>query len=337
MSQVMTNEVFARLYVQAGVGHFRENRFREALAFFDAALRYNPDDDYARYNRASVLLSMGDYARGFPEHDVAWRLFQWRGFGPVREDIDKLSVLPVWRGEHHVSVLVYHELGFGDAIMVMRYLPELKRRAEVTLLVDPCLARLARGFDVEVVEKVPNDLREYDYRLPFFGVMSALGETVETIPAEPYIRVPLPVRDDRRNLGIAWSGRTQTMFTAERFLSLLQHEGFRIHALQPGPAPDGIEPLRPGSDFADVADRMAAMDHIVTVDTAAAHLAGAIGHSSVHLLLPFMSDWRWWHASAWYPRITTYRQPQPGDDWRTPFAQINATLKEPATKGEIDG
>ena len=59
------------------------------------------------------------------------------------------------------------------------------------------------------------------------------------------------------------------------------------------------------------------MDAIVTVDTAAAHLAGAMGHPSVHLVLPFLSDWRWHHTELWYPTIKTYRQ-RPPDDWTAP-------------------
>jgi len=67
------------------------------------------------------------------------------------------------------------------------------------------------------------------------------------------------------------------------------------------------------------------MDHIVSVDTAAIHLAGAMGHPSAHLLLPFLSDWRWHHTARWYPQLKTYRQPTP-NDWDTPFATLHETL-----------
>jgi tetratricopeptide (TPR) repeat protein len=329
MTQVMMGDaVVAAHYVQRGIERFRQNQFDQAVAAFDGALQLNPDDPYARWNRATALLSMGDYARGFPEHDVAWRLFHWRGFGPVGNDIDHISHLPLWRGECGERLLVYHELGFGDAIMAMRYLPELKRRAEVTLLIDQSLARLARSFDVEVTTKVP-DVTDFDYRLPFFGVMSALGETGETIPAAPYIApVKLPnFREVSHNVGIAWSGRTQTMFTLERFLSLLAHHGFELYSLQPGVlADERVDPLPPGSDFLDVAERIAQMDHIVSVDTAAIHLAGAMGHPSAHLVLPFVSDWRWWKTELWYPTLKTYRQDAVAD-WSAPFAKVNEVLR----------
>src|SRR6185369_3683420 len=123
--------------------------------------------------------------------------------------------------------------GHGDAIMAMRYLPEIKRRAEVTLVIDEALARLAQRFDVNVTTKVPDDLTGFDARLPLFGAMSALGASATTIPAAPYIH-PLVWQPQSRDIGIAWCGRTQIMFSLEYFLMLLAHQGFRLHALQPG-------------------------------------------------------------------------------------------------------
>jgi len=315
----MTN-FLAVQYVNCGVEHFRANQFERALAMFDAALQYDPEYSYALYNRATALLSLGDYERGFREYEATWRLFHWRGFGPVRDDIDRLQALPMWRGEQG-RLLLYHEMGFGDAIMAMRYLPELRQRAELTLVIDPCLSRLARRFDIAVVESVPPDLTTFDYRLPFFGVMGVLG----TIPNAPYISGGVwEIVHKRPRVGIAWSGRTQTMFSLNDFLSRLTLDGFELYALQPGTATGEVVSLPPGGDFADVADRIAQMDHVICVDTAAIHLAGAMGHPSAHLVLPHQMDWRWWHAERWYPRIKTYRQA--GHDWALPFNRINETL-----------
>jgi tetratricopeptide (TPR) repeat protein len=321
----------AACYLERGIAHFHRNEFLHAIAAFDLALQIDPDEPYARYNRATALLSVGDYERGFQEYEATWRLFHWRGFGPVGDDIDRIAHLPMWKGERGVRLLLYHELGFGDAIMAIRYLPELTDRAGVTLVIDWPLARLvAENFEPEVVTKVPDDLSGFDYRLPLFGIMGALGVTAANIPSERYLTMPsVPVWriSERRRIGIAWSGRTQTAFTLERFLQLLDHEGTTLYSLLPGPMPEPVVPLEPGSDFADVADRIAQMDHIVSIDTAAIHLAGAMGHPSAHLLLPFMSDWRWWHTERWYPRLKTYRQDN-RIDWTAPFARINAALQK---------
>jgi tetratricopeptide (TPR) repeat protein len=325
---IASDSVVVAQHIATGVAYFRLNRFADAIACFDQALRYKPDDPYARWNRATALLSIGDYARGFKEHDVAWRLFHWRGFSPVGDDIDRLTTLPLWQGERSTRVLAYHELGHGDAIMAFRFIPELKRRCGVTLVIAEPLVRLARSFGIEVTGKVPDNLSGYDFRLPFFGVMSALQQTADSIPAAPYILgIPIDGKSkfDGRRIGIAWSGRTQTGFSLQDFLTLLDGSGFQLYALQPGPTSEAVAPLRPGSDFADVADLIAEMDHVVSVDTAAIHLAGAMGHRSAHLLLPYLMDWRWHHTARWYPQLKTYRQ-HDAHDWTAPFAKLNEAL-----------
>ena len=330
---LFTNDAIARQYLDRGIAYFGQHQFQFALVCFDEALRYRPDDTYAKWNRATTLLSLGDYQRGFREHDVAWRLFNWRGFSTIG-DSTRLDHLPLWRGQRGVKVLAYHELGHGDAIMAMRWLDELAVRADVTLVIDQSLARLARTFLVEVATQLPDDLSSFAYRLPFFGVMSALEQTAETIPAEPYIGTGWrsgaggdghTLACDPRSIGIAWSGRTQTMFTLERFLSLFAATGFELYSLQPGAVGHDVEPLPAGSDFFDLANRIEKMDHIVSVDTAAIHLAGAMGHPSAHLLLPSLTDWRWHRTELWYPQLKTYRQVR-ADDWSAPFAQLNEAL-----------
>jgi len=323
MQILLSNACAAHQYTSQGIAYFERNEFAKAVALFDIALQLSPDDPYAHWNRATALLSLGEYQRGFKEHEWAWRLFHWRGFSAIG-DVDTLKELPIWRGERDCRVLAYHELGHGDAIMAMRYLDEMASRAEVTLVVDLALARLARSFAVHVTERLPQDLDRYDFRLPFFGVMAALDQTAETIPAAPYIERDCHSRGGK--VGIAWSGRTQTAFSLNRFLTLFDHEDFSLYALQPGTvADDRVTPLRPGCDFDDLADLIAELDHIVCVDTAAIHLAGAMGHPSAHLVLPWLMDWRWHRSSLWYPALHTYRQETPSD-WTAPFDRLNEAL-----------
>jgi len=322
--QMMGGAEFADQYLDRGIAHFQQNRFREALMFFDASLQFNPRDPHALWNRATALLSMGDYERGFAEYDAAWEAF------PVVGQIQdaRLTRLPIWRGETGARVLVYHEHGFGDAIMAFRFLPEMKRRAELTLLAEWPLARLAGRLGVKAIDKImPNEIAGFDFRVQLFCVMSVL----KTIPSAPYIAT-----DWRRTggkVGIAWSGKTQDMFTQADFLQLLQLDGFELYSLQAaGPTDTSVVPMKPGCDFADVADRIAEMDHVVTVDTASIHLAGAMGHPSAHLVLPFSGDWRWWHTERWYPNVKTYRQ-ENAKDWAGPFARLNKALTQGVNHG----
>lgn len=324
---VLTDGFMAAKHVDLGISYQRQNMLYEALFEYEAALLLTPDDKYAHWNRATTLLSLGEYAEGFLEHEWAWKLFDWRGFGPIQGDMDRLIHLPLWRGEDisDKRLLVYHELGFGDAIQTMRYLPELKRRSShVTLVINSELVALSEQFGIEVVDKLPLDISGYAYRLPFFGVMRVLRQTLQNIPGEPYLDVKW--RRRKNHVGICWSGRTQTAFTLEYFLSMFEHDRFELHSLQLGPASDVVSPLNV-KQFADTVDVISQMDHIITIDSAPAHLAGAVGHPSTHLLLPFLSDWRWWYTTAWYPCIKTYRQ-HSVDNWATPFARLNEALRE---------
>lgn len=330
MSFIFGDDYLAAEHLELGIALLRQNRFGEAIVEFDETLKFSPSDPYAHWNKATALLSLGDYKNGFVEHDWGWRLFDWRGFGPIGDDIDRLKLLPVWRGEDisDQKILVYHELGFGDAIMTLRYLPELKRRAEyVTLVITPSLVGLAKAYNIEVVDKLPDDLSDYDFRLPFFGVMAALDQTLDNVPNDPYVFSDWGRYKKENKIGIAWSGRTQTMFSLEYFLSMLDYGDAGLQSLQFNTFPhNNVEPLR-SVDFIDTVNLISKLDHIVTVDTAVAHLAGAMGHPSTHLLLPFMMDWRWWHSDVWYPTLNIYHQEIPGD-WSVPFRRVNAALRK---------
>ena len=324
----LADSLFANHHLDQGIAYQRQNMFQEALFEYDTALQLLPDDKYAHWNRATSLLSLGEYEEGFKEHEWAWTLFDWRGFGPVREEIDRVKMIPMWNGEvvPDGRLLVYHELGFGDGIQTFRYLPELKRRVgHVTLIINTELVRLAETFGVEVVDQVPADLGEYDYRLPFFGVMRALKQTRDNIPTAPYISSHEGSSHRGYRVGICWSGRTQTAFSLDYFLSKLEHSRFELHSLQLGLVDERVQRLT-AHDFVDTVDVIASMDHIVTIDSAPAHLAGAMGHPSVHLLLPFLMDWRWWFTQAWYPTIRTYKQVNIGD-WDMPFTKLNEALR----------
>lgn len=328
MTILFSDDYIAHGYLENGIEFLRQNKFDEAILAFDKNLNLTPNDAYAHWNKAIALLSTGDYANGFIEHDWGWRLFDWTGSGPIStiEERDRLRQLPIWHGEDisRDKLLIYHELGFGDAIMALRYLPELKRLADhVTIVVPTSLMRLVQQFNIDAVEKLPDYIGGYDYRLPFFGVMSALHQTLDNIPKQIYINAKF--QGNRHKMGIVWSGRTQTMFSLEYFLSMLNHDRYSVQSLQFAPDSPDIKPLR-SIDFVDTVNLIAEMDHVVTVDTAVAHLAGAMGHPSTHLLLPYMMDWRWWHTEVWYPTIKTYHQ-ETVDDWSVPFARLNAALK----------
>jgi hypothetical protein len=320
----------ATIRIQHGIAAMRRNCFAEAIGYFNAALEFQPDDPLIHWNKATSLLSLGDYIEGFKEFEWRWKMYDWR-WGLLGEDIYRVQPVPQWCGEslRGKRLLFYWEMGYGDGIQQLRYVPVLRDLgAEVTVLAPRPLMRLARILDCDVIETIPEDVSGFDFRCSLFGVMSALSQTVETVSGRPYL-LPVCGSPGGSRVGLVWSGRTQTEFSLAGFLLRLDLHGYELQSLQPGPCSSTVLPLPPG-DFLDTALMIARMDHIITVDTAVAHLAGAMGHPSTHVLIPYCSDWRWHFGNAWYPTLKLYRQPKAGD-WAEPLAMLNGALRWSST------
>jgi hypothetical protein len=322
---IFTDGYKATLAINLGVAAMRRNSFVEAVKYFDEAITLTPDDPLPHWNKATSLLSLGDYINGFQEFEWRWRMYDWK-FGLLGEDIYRVRQIPQWRGDdlNGKNLLFYFEMGFGDAIQQLRYVPVLHDLgAQVTVLMVKPLVRLAARLGCNVIETVPEDTSAFDYRCSLFGVMAALAQPVGMVPGRCYLSLDWESSGGSK-LGLAWSGRTQTEFSLTDFVSHLNVAGHELHSLQPGHVSPFVLPLPPG-DFLDTAKVIETMDHVVTVDTAVAHLAGAMGHPSAHVLIPYCSDWRWNFGHAWYPTLNFYRQTKPGD-WAEPFAMLNGRI-----------
>ncbi|MBP2229053.1 tetratricopeptide (TPR) repeat protein [Azospirillum agricola] len=325
------------------------------------ALILQPDFAAARWNRSLCLLLSGDFERGWAEYEWRWR---WPGFGEEARPFPQ----PVWRGEPPAAVngtiLVTAEQGLGDTLQFARYLPLLAERGhDVAFEVQSPLFTLLwsslGGSGVRVVPRSLSPAHVHD-ELPFAAHVSlmSLPERFATGPdsipaAIPYLHAdPLRRRlwrdrldtaaGRRLKIGLVWRGRPSHRRDGDRSLSparlapLLAVPGavfFSLHKDPPGRPPDdppGVVPL--GSLFHDFGDAAAAavnLDLIVSVDTAAAHLAGGLG-VPVWTLLPFSPDWRWMLGrsdSPWYPTMTLFRQQRPGD-WDGVIAEIAARLAD---------
>lgn len=315
----------AQEHLDFGCNLIQQNHFADAIIEFDITLKLDPKNRYARWNRALALLSLGDYSNGLPEHESAWEIYDWRALGQFKGNVDCILELPVWMGER-CKLLVYHEMGFGDAIMLLRFLPEIVKRCEtVTLVVRSELVSLMQGYGADVIDYIPQ-ISGFDARVTFFNSVHTMGHSLATIPSSPYIKADFNFNDKFKFMGITWSGNARKELDINSFLSMLERDGYTLQSLQdPMQSYFGVGALTT-TDFLDTSKLISGMDCIVTVDTAAAHLAGAMGHPNTHLLLPFFCDWRWWSKSIWYPSINIYRQETAGD-WSIPFARLNAALK----------
>lgn len=311
-------------HLDRGIYLMQLNRHQEAIKDFEVVLQSDPGNRFARWNRCLALMSLGEYDRGWSEHDWAWKIWQplW--------DVKGIDEIPAWSGQR-CRLLIYHDMGFGDAIMLMRFLPRLVDMCDsVTLVVRSELVSLMQGKGVEVVDSIPEDVSMFDKKTSLFNSIGIAGLYRE-IPNDPYIKPAQRLYS--KKLGIAWSGNSQKSFTINGFLSSINLTPFNeIFALQKikenhiyvGSVDRVVHSLNT-SDFKDTADAMLGLDCIITVDTAAAHLAGAIGHPNAHVVIPFFRDWRWWNKDLWYPTLNIYPQ-EDSNDWESVFSRVNEAI-----------
>jgi hypothetical protein len=356
----MTSSAAAPLLIAARAAH-DAGRYGEAEAFYARAAEVAPDDADARHNRGAffaligrlteaeaelrravelapgtarsrhalgfVLLRQGRYAEGWPLYEARHETPQ---IGTARPGLP----YPQWRGEDlsGQGLLIFGEQGFGDQIMAARFAPWLAARGvDVTLLCNPLLTRLFAGLGVRVVGMSGS----VEFPSPAAFVMSGdlagrAGITPETVPGAPYLRGEAEGRakGGQGGLGVVVRGNPSHMNDRNR--SLPPELGARLLAL---PGARSLAPEDTGAaDFQATADLIAGLDLVITVDTAVAHLAGAMG-KPVRLLLPFDADWRWMRDRAdspWYPSMRLVRQRTP-DDWRE---VVDRVLAEIAPRGQ---
>lgn len=318
--------------IRRGIKNLERHFLDEAIFEFDTAISVLPHFPHAHWNRGQALLMKGEYLEGFREFDWRFKLFG---------DTLWHKGIPIWCGESLVGkrLILWHEHGYGDSLMFLRYVPMLRGMgAEITLALPEPLRRLAREqFDAEVLDEVPESFDRFDYRCPIFSLPPVLDQTIENVPSAPYLSgnaQRATIAKDRPIIGIAWSGNRKNSrdkhrsIKIDKFLSALDTRDHALYAIQQDELSIGREHgvITPTfSDFAETADCLMAMDHIVTVDTSVAHLAGALAHPSLHVLVPFVAYWPWYQSAAWYPTAHVYRQEKPGE-WAPLFERVNANL-----------
>jgi tetratricopeptide (TPR) repeat protein len=311
----------------------------------------------ARMSRGMIRMTAGDFADGLEDYE--WR---WRTGKIALPDVPQ----PYWSGAlaRDDRILLYGEQGFGDAIQFARYVPWIAERcASVVMPCKPPLRRLMTSL------KGAPDVRDqtisrgdFDQFVPAMSCFRVFGADRRAIPAEvPYLsadpadveKFRAAIGDGAPAVGIAWTGSPTNAISwkktipPERWAPLIGIGDARFFSLQVmrddmtddvKTVPKGVTDLAPDiADFADTAAAIECLDLVITVDTAVAHLAGALG-KPVWTLLPFSADWRWGNEGArtpWYPTMTLYRQQTPGD-WDEVMARVAADLAGHGGPGEDD-
>ncbi len=344
---------FADALNNLGLAFKDQGWFHEAGQAFQNAIAAEPGHHLALWNRCLLNLLHGDFAAGWPDHEQRW--FQ-QGVVP------RTFKEPRWDGSplHGKTILVFAEMGLGDTIHFLRFLPAVKQLGgTVVLECQPALVNLFAGYpgaDVIVAAGMP--LPAFDVHIPLLSLPSLFGTTLDTIPNDNlYLRAdPQRIEKWRHtlfswepkltaaiNIGIAWhanpkhTGFNHKSFPLKCFEPLSQVPNIRLVSLQVGPETRQLGQTRfPVTDLGshfdpdsleDLAGAMMSLDLIVTVDTGVAHLAGAMG-IPVWVALPFVACWRWLREredSPWYPTMRLFRQRQL-NDWDDVFERIAAAL-----------
>ncbi|MGC9271067.1 tetratricopeptide repeat protein [Acidiphilium sp.] len=327
-------------------------RLDAALALHERAYATAPNNADYRYNRALSLLAAGDYERGWVEHE--WRHRRSRA---ARLAIERG---PAWTGEPIAgrTILLHAEQGFGDTLQFVRYAPLVAALgARVILQVPEPLVRLMRSVP-SVAEVVGNNdpAPRFETHCALMSLPLRFGTTVATIPAPiPYLSVaPAAVArwrgwfadDERRRVGLVWAGGTHHGDIDSHLID--RRRSLPITALAPLAAVDRvqfvclqrdaatlprqldlIDPMPLVADFADTAALIASLDLVIAVDTAVAHLAGALG-KPVWLLSRYDGCWRWFERRSdtpWYPTMRIFRQARP-QDWDGVIRHIVGALNQ---------
>ena len=336
-------------------------RLQDAEAAYRRALELKPDHTDTKLNLGILLLTLGRYGEGWPNYNA--------GHTPdtkARRDMRPPFSFPEWQGEALAgkSLVVVIEQGAGDNVQFVRYAPLLKAHGLTRLSYfqpGAFIPLLATAHGIDLITPDSAAIEAHDYWSFPLSLPQHLGTMLDSIPDTlPYLwalpervekwraRLPASGPGGDMRVGLVWKGNPDHMNDANRSLPhlsvlapLWQVPGISFVSLQKGQGEDEARQPPPGqpllhlgddiADFADTAAIVAQLDLVISVDSAAAHVAGALG-KPVWVLLPgFGTDWRWLlerEDSPWYPgAMRLFRQPHDATSWDGTVARLAAALR----------
>ena len=343
-------------WAHLGLAQSSLGRWDDAEASYERALAINPDNVAVRWNRANFRLAAGRWDSGFEDYEsrIAFR-------GPPHYPRWKY---PTWTGEelNDKTIVVFAEQGVGDTILSSRYVWHLKQvypRVRIIWFVQPRLHDLFWEFR-DFVEFWPpgHPWPDADYAIFQMSLLRAFKARPDTIIADPglilkrakkgkdSIRIP---ESAPMKIGIAWTGNPDMLANEQRsiplelILSLAENPKIQLYSLQVGDGADHLRfvdcadlvrdcsPELTTFGFAGAASLMLNLDLVLTVCTATAHLAGALG-VPCWTMLSYDPYWVWLRESSvtpWYPQMKLFRQPKPLD-WESVVSDVKQQLRRAA-------
>lgn len=343
---------FAQAYYNKGNAHTEIKQFAAALACFTQAITIQPNYAKAHWNISLLQLLTGDYVNG-------WQAYEWRWQVLTKPKEFKQTL---WLGESSLqnkTLLIYPEQGLGDYIQFCRYFAVLQQLGAKLIIearpaIIPLLKEQPEQFTVLAEDTASKTGVEFDLHCPIMSLALALKTQLDSIPANfPYLQAnPLKKQawlahlgeKTRLRVGLVWSGSTTHQTDASRSIALnrltpLFSLDIEFHSLQIeyrttdlaylNQCPAIQQHQHKLTDFSETAALLDAMDLVISVDTAVAHLAAAMA-KPVWILLPYLPDFRWLldrTDSPWYPSATLFRQTAM-DDWETVIKTVQQKLNE---------
>ncbi|VAW43777.1 hypothetical protein MNBD_GAMMA02-693 [hydrothermal vent metagenome] len=328
-----------------GCAYLEQLDYTQAMHWFDQSIATDQQFAQAHFNRGMLLLKQQNYADGWVAYDWRWQTPQ---FVPFKCD------KPLWQGEDISDkiILVHSEQGNGDHIMFWRFLPILAERCKEVIYFGPeNLAPLAAEIEGVSQSRIPGALSKdlFDVYCPLMSLSRYLGITLDNLPAPKcYVNIPDQVvvsqlKGDFK-IGIAWAGSATHVNDAKRsmplkeMLSITDGIDAQFYSLQMPINSDerkllkkhgviDLESELPG--YARTAALVDQMDMVISVDTAIAHLAAALGKET-WILLSQNADWRWHlegDQSEWYPTAKLFRQ-KSTQEWKLVINNIQQVLQQ---------
>ena len=321
-----------------------------AIPFLQRAIQLAPEHPTSNFNLAVALLLAGDYKNGWAQYETRWN------YEHLANTLPNYSQ-PRWTGQDikDKTVLILGEQGHGDNIQFVRFVGDLTSRgAKVVLAVNHGLKPLFLGDAIPNIVCPDDPLPEFDYWTPIMSIPGVIGSTLENLaPVQYYLTADPTLQKQwqdrlgpkrRLRVGFCWSGRRDTWINRHKampfadMLALIKRnpEYEWVNLQCDCSAEEEAELIKagvtayPGSirNFADTAALLMHMDVILSVDTAVAHLAGALGRPVWVMLNQYALDWRWLlnrDDSPWYSTARLFRQPKMGD-WASVTEKIHKFL-----------
>lgn len=324
-----------------------------AIPFLQVSRKLDPSNVTTVFNESVAHLLSGNLLPGWDLYEYRWQYDTQKGLKP-EINRPEITIDDVNAGLEGKTVLLYSEQGFGDTIQFCRYIINLRSKgAKIILVTRTELFPLFVGDPNIKVTNSFDDLGNFDYHCALLSLPRVFRTTLETIPAPlKYLNAnEKAVQEWKKKLGpktkmrigLTWTGNRTTWINRYKSMSLSQlvpllSNEYQFVNLQHDATVEELDLLKQHNvlnvndqlkNFHDTAALICNLDLVISVDTAVAHLAGALGVPTWIMLNAYGTDWRWLlnrSDNPWYPTARLFRQPS-FKDWTTVVNDIKQHLK----------